>query len=387
MKHIYKISACLVLSLCIWACSSDDDIDGVRDINALPQLNSDDGTISVFDTNRLITIDIKSFDGVSISSMEVLSGDTKVADVTINGETGTFNTSSLLNTNSLATGTRDLILRYTTSDGLTATVPISLEIDKSISITRSPARVPLKSNREENFVTFETFTAGATIDDVEAFYKIGEEGMQINTGLSFNTEKDSINLNDRDYLDYGVEIGDTLFYDIVASSGALTDTISTSIIFTTLGFGNVQSGIIDNGDNQLYSLASNETVDGEDEDEIENAEVMFEIPANIRSTDNSDIQFVRVALPAGINSTQEYFDQNDLIRAIEVFDSGAKSDAIVNARLDDLYVYRVTRQEGEEGKEEEVVYFGTVIVKDVAVINNVTVAIAFDYREAQAVEP
>ena len=383
MNNIKLIPIGIFISLLGISCTSDDDaVTPLLDVVAV----FEDSPISRFDTNTTLNIRFESvLEGQKVESAAVFDTLQKLGDVTLNGNTGTFNTSILppfeFGKEKKKTGTFDTRVTYQSTRGNTTTIRIPIEVVNPLTITKEVASTPYKSNDPENFIVFETFTKEAPIDAVTAQWSINSEEEYQDTGLVFSVNKDSINLNDREYITYGLQPGDTLHYRLTITSGTRSEDVETSIVLTRPKFNSanedmqISNDLTTNG----YNLATASNVNRATEEG--QAEIVFEAPQSIRATADTSIEFVRVALPNG-STVRSYFEDSDVLREMEIFERGAKTSAIVNARQDDLYVYRIIRGEGNEAQT----YFGLIRIGNVTVVNNELTTISFTYQEAEEVK-
>ena len=236
-KHI-KFLKFILVGLLICSCSDDDD-DGKPVEIATPGAFAylETRTISVFDVDAALNVDLFTKNDLSFETLSVENNGTKVADVAIDGATGTFNSSSLLpfefGDDDKPTGAFNLDFIYSLSDGASfASKNQNLEVTKAISLSNEVNSYIINDTLNTSIV-YALNTKEATVDDVIVTYKVGSEGMEVTIDdRDFNVKKDSINFKDGAYRNYNLTVGDTLFYKFTATSGTLTDSVETSVVFT-----------------------------------------------------------------------------------------------------------------------------------------------------------
>lgn len=243
MKNIKYIKYSLLMALAFFTFSCDSDEGEVEyaEGNSYPVLRESE--ISFFDIEEDLTFDVFVEPGATLSSLEVFIGDEKVADATV-GEgtvaenTAVFNSSSLLPfefEDDAETGTIDLTVFSTGTNGDQGRTYLSVDVIDPLSFTNEVSSVTYGDTAieedEDAVISFETFTLGATIDSITLSWKNGADGTYVeDTVVPLTTEGGEMDLRNLDYInEYGLDAGDELFYQVVVTSGMLTQSIETSV--------------------------------------------------------------------------------------------------------------------------------------------------------------
>lgn len=227
-KYLKYISFCLVAAVSFTSCDSDDGyLPEPRQLNGYAYLS--ETTISPFDTNADLKIDLFSNNGVTFQSIEVLEDGQVIANPSASGESTTFNSSVF---GDFASGDEfDVRLRSTLSNGTVAEDPFTVSVDDAITLDEdNPTALTLDSLANGAAVTYETFTHSATIDDVSLWLKKNSAGTYVESNSGLSTEGATVNFTDTDYADLGLAVNDTLYYTFRATSGDLSQDAEGEIV-------------------------------------------------------------------------------------------------------------------------------------------------------------
>jgi len=350
-----------ISSIIAVSCDSDDDVPYTVG-NSLALLEEDQ--ISFFDINELITFNISELSAsTALTGLEVLIDDVKIADGTIVDEvTATISSSSLLpfefegaDGEITNTGTFDLLVLSTEANGEVGRNELSLDVVKPLSFSNEINSVVYGDVTTENSeVGFETFTSGAVIDEVIVSWRKGIEGTYVeDTAKSFNVAGDFLDLNDLDYIDYGLAVNDTLYYQFTATSGVLVDTVETSVVLLPQVFNNeVSVNLSNTALNVEYNLTTGEEI-------TELSEVLGELAffENQGFSTLEGISFVKLA-DAGTDFFEAYTNVDSAKADFEV------GVALTSTQVEtgDIYVYEAVR--------DSVTYYGAILVGDVVNVNS-----------------
>jgi hypothetical protein len=363
-KHFKSISLCILVAVGFSSCTTDDNSLDPTNLGGYVHLT--DGTISLFDTNADLNLNLITNSGVTVDAVEIQQDGAVIANATVTGETASFNSSAF---GALASGDKfPLFISSTLSNGSKAGDPATVSVGDAISFDDQPESVEFMNNTE-SILSYSTFTHSATIDDVTLFMKKNEDGTYEESDLVLDVAGDEINLGDIDYDAFDAEVGDILFYKFVATSGTLSQEIVAEIEILPQSFGAATDATLSAaaGMNE-YNLASGEyAVDGE---------MSFVDPSGFGLVD-----FVKATVPMDMTA-EEYFNNTDLFEAEAEYDAGVKLTSIVTVSDEDVYIYKVTRTiTDEDDVESDVVYYGIIKIGDTVVVNGTENSFDFQYAE------
>ncbi|MCJ7757994.1 MAG: hypothetical protein MUP24_07570, partial [Gillisia sp.] len=262
-KHFKSISLCILVAVGFSSCTTDDNSLDPTDLGGYAHLT--DRTISLFDTNADLNLDLFTKSGVTVGAVEILQDGSVIANATISGETASFNSSTLgefvfLDDDDVAhpTGSFPVNVSSTLSNGKTSGDPFTINVVDAISFDEEPGSVMFMDNTE-SILSYTTFTHSATIDDVTLSWKKNEDGTYAESALVLDVDGDEINLGDIDYTAFDAKVGDILFYKFVATSGALSQEIVAEIEILPQSFGAATNATLspDAGMNE-FNLGSGE---------------------------------------------------------------------------------------------------------------------------------
>ncbi len=361
-KHFKSISLCLLIAVGLSSCTPDDNSLDPTDIGGYAHLTT--RSISVFDTNANLNLNLFTKEGVTVDAIEILQDGAVIANAVVSGETASFNTSTL---GALETGSIPLFISSSLSNGKTAGDPASISVVDAISFDEEPESVKFMDTTT-TILSYETFTRAATIDDVTLFWKKNDAGTYVESSMVLDVDGDEINLGDIDYTEYDAKVNDTLYYKFVANSGALSQEIETKIAILPQTFGAATNATLSaDAGMKEYNLGS-----GAYAPAGETGEMSFIDPSGFELA----VDFVEVTVPAGMTA-EEYFNNTDLMVAEAAFNSGTKITSVNDVSNGDVYIYEITRQ-NEDG--EDLVYYGIIKIGNTIVVNGIN-SFEFEYAE------
>ncbi len=359
MKKYFKyLSFGLLAAISLSSCDAEDDLPQSTDVGGYSYLSQ--RSITAFDTNADLNINIFTAQGVTAQSIEVMQNGQVIGNADISGETASFNTSNL---DSVATGKDSwpVKLKTTFSNGnvsedsftISATDVITLDGD-------NPSEVTMDSLSTVS-LSYDTFTRSATIDDMSLWLKKNSDGTYTDSGVDVSVDGGTINLSSTNYDQLNLDVNDTLYYQFNANSGSLSASAESYITIVPKAFTSSNSATLssDLEMNQLNLQSGEITADGD-----ANGEIAYLAPAGFTVVNSADISFV----PA----PSDYFDNADVLSAKQLFEAGATSGtdvtSVTNAAQGDTYVYKATRAvldaDGNPTGETTVVY-GVIKVENV----------------------
>jgi len=372
-KHFKSISLCILVAVGFSSCTTDDNSLDPTNLGGYVQLT--DRTISVFDTNANLNLNLLAASGVTVDAVEILQEGAVIANAVVSGETASFNSSALgdfvfIDDDDVAhpTGSFPLFISSSLSNGNNAGDPATISVVDAISFDDEPGSVKFMDSTT-TILSYTTFTHSATIDDVTLSWKKNKAGTYADSNMALDVEGDEINLGDIDYDAFDAEANDTLYYKFVATSGALSQEIVAKIAILPQSFGAATNATLspDAGMNE-YNLGSGEyAIAGE------TGEMSFIDPSGFELA----VDFVEATVPTGMTA-EEYFNDTDLMVAEAAYNAGTKSTSNDNVSDGDVYIYKITRQNEDE---EDLVYYGIIKIDNTIVVNGTANSFEFKYAE------
>lgn len=399
MKKYIKQIAAFAFIATLASCSADDNMEfATSGGNAVPATTS----ISRLDNNYNLPLNTYTKEGVTVSKVEIYKnaaktpasdpivlGD-KVSDATLSEGKATFNTSTLgsfdnfpvtadgVTTLTGKTGTFDLAVLATYSDGTTTRATFTLTVGKAItwqvknsdgdlanSSTSGVSTIKL-NDPTPAVVNIAPLTKGATTitSIVGQWSKNG--GAYTDLPETFETKKQSINLNKYPYSTYGgIVAGDKITYKFIIASGTQTDNITTTVTFADQVFGASHTGNISDSESTFsFSTGTHDA-----------SEIDFATPFGFAASEDVSIDFVK--------STLDYATAN-LFTAETAYTAGTKEVSLTNLAVGDVIVYKITRSVnfGTEAEPDfqDVLYTGIIKITD-KVAGTTSQELKFSYKE------
>ena len=377
MKNNIKYLLLAFLAITIYSCEEDNSSLDYYDLEANVILA--DNKISVFDQSVDLEINLLTQEGILVNSIEVFKDGTKITDATIDGTSASFNSSNLTpflfensETEELTdlTGSFDVSLYSTLSNGKFINQSSPVTVVSAITNKEELAYVKYLDTTSQ-IISFKTFTAHATVDEVMVQWKKNKTGTYVeDTTKTLSTEENTINLGDLDYINnYGLAKNDTLYYKFIAKSGLLTDEVTTSIAINTQAMNASSMVDLTSSTMNMMNVFNFDTKMREDA-EIEYQNYGFEVSID------ANIEFVKIT-PTNV---EDHFTAGDLFDAEDDFNSGTSQTSFSNVSADDLYVFKTTRT----ADDETITYFGLLLINDVTTVTNDSskeITIEFEFKE------
>lgn len=346
MKYI-KFITFLLISAFIFSCEKEEDpFKENFDLGVNILLTTSE--ISKFDVSHGVDLKIISHPDVSVSKINVESGDSK-ADATLADNTASFNSSifgDLEGKESI-----DFTIDATLSNGKPYRKTFGVSIGNVLGISKALNELTYNSSIEDT-LAFKTTTNSATINSVTLDWKKNNAGTYAATnptGEALNVEGDEIyfiNVDNTTY-DYDLNIKDTLYYRFIATSGTLKDTLEVimpvkSQVFEAYKTSSVYSDVLKN---KLNLSTGSYYADNDSEGK---GEIVFKAATSgFEKEGSTEIDFVKVGDLTSelehVNTTTKFYMEKDLLAIMRVYDDGTKITSVDNPIKDDLYVYKITR--------------------------------------------
>lgn len=372
MKNYIKyLSFCLLTAIGIASCEKNEDLSepDLTELGGYAYL--EDQTITTFDVNEELEINLLSNGSVSFESIEILQNGERIATASlINDSTATFSTSALSNLATINTNEGSvsvpLKIRSMLSNGKVAEDAFTISVEPVISLENDFVSVKLKDTTTTN-LSYSIYTFSANVDKVSLLRKLPGDIEFIDTNMNLPTDDGQIDLSAIDYEALGAGIGDTIVYQFVVKSGALKQTAQAEVVILTQDFGSTTTTTLSttpsmNAYNFGDAAYVNDTIP---------AEITFNAPMGFSTA--SGIDFVKANVPTGMTSA-EYVADLDLFEAETVYESGTKITSIPAVAMDDVYIYKVTR--------EQLVFYGIIRIENVTSVNGgETVSIDLTFAE------
>lgn len=377
MKNLKKI-VLICLSVFILSCDKQDDLIDVSNVGANTLLKTP--TISKFDISENIKLEFLTGNEITVTKSVIKFKDKKV-DATISKDPktdrqiGVFNSSIFGDLTSVAKLKKDkknfIIFKAisTLSNGQTMTQDFKIFIENDIlSIVKKISDLKYTSKITDT-LSFKTETNSAVISSVALNWKKNKSGTYASTsptGKALNVKGDSIvfkNLNETTY-GYGLKVKDTLYYQFIAASGTLKDTLEISIPINSQNFEKYATlNLYSDLEKNKLNLETGKTY--ADTDPKEKGEIKFMTPSGFEKNGVVSIDFVKVGDLSTeakyLNTKEKFFSEKDLLAIKKIYDAGTKITKVNSPAVDDLYVYKIDRIIEDENKNKKTVnYYGLI---------------------------
>lgn len=377
-KQIKYWGLSLFLAAGLTSCESDEadyQEDATADIGGYARVT--DRSISRFDRNSDLNINLFTAEGVTAETVEIVQGGSVIGSANVSGETASFNTSILgdftfPNAGGVdqQTGSYPLRVRTTYSNGQTSEDPFTVNVGKVISLGDNATETTMDSLSSVT-LDYEVSTFSADVDDVLLELKKNSDGTYTDSDVDLDTEDGSVMLSETNYTDLDLDVNDTLYYRFTATSGSLNDVTSGQVAIIPKAFTNTNSATISNDlmTNQLNLGSGEVTADG-----TEGGEIRFLEPTGFEVIEGSNIDFVQV--------DEDFFDDADVLTARAAYENGTAMESFTNLENGDTFVYRTTRDvEDEDGNSETFNFYGVFQIGNVTVVDGIVVSFDIDYAE------
>jgi len=377
-KQIKYWGLSLFLAAGLTSCESDEadyQEDATADIGGYARVT--DRSISRFDRNSDLNINLFTAEGVTAETVEIVQGGSVIGSANVSGETASFNTSILgdftfPNADGVdqQTRTNKKKKRTTYSNGQTSEDPFTVNVGKVISLGDNATETTMDSLSSVT-LDYEVSTFSADVDDVLLELKKNSDGTYTDSDVDLDTEDGSVMLSETNYTDLDLDVNDTLYYRFTATSGSLNDVTSGQVAIIPKAFTNTNSATISNDlmTNQLNLGSGEVTADG-----TEGGEIRFLEPTGFEVIEGSNIDFVQV--------DEDFFDDADVLSARAAYENGTAMESFTNLENGDTFVYRTTRDvEDEDGNSETFNFYGVFQIGNVTVVDGIVVSFDIDYAE------
>ncbi|SEB78220.1 hypothetical protein SAMN04489761_1752 [Tenacibaculum sp. MAR_2009_124] len=378
-KSIYKsLLATSALSLLVLtSCDTNESPYNFDDLggNVIP-VNS---SITNFDTNEDLDLKIFTDANISIQSISILKDGNRVSDASIiSDEKATYNASSLApynqfqddQGNTVDYGVFNVSIVTELSNGKTIDNEHPVTVKKALSLETEVSEIEYKNpynqpdengNAVKKEISYDIFTAKASIDEVIVEWKKNSNGTYSDTGNSFNTESDIIDLKTLAYInEYNLQIGDTLYYRVTAKKGSISESIETSVAINTQTTNTAGDNLFSNSNNE-FSFSESAT-----------AEVTYSAST---ITSAGSIAFLKLNLSG--QDLEDYYSAGDLFMIRDDFNAGSSISSITPLELNDIYLYKILR--------DGTTFYGMIKIGDI-VYTNGNEEVNITYKEGSILE-
>ena len=374
---------CLFIAVGLASCESEEDDlqERVSDLGGYALLT--DRSLSRFDANEELNIDLITAEGVTAETVEILQDGEVVGTATVSGQSATFNSSILGNFTfpdddgvDQEEGTYPVRIRTTYSNGNVSEDPFTISVGKVVSLGNAadeydnPSETTMDSLSSVT-LAYEVYSFSAPVDDVNLMLKKNEDGTYMPSGVELSTDGGYVELSETNYEELDLMVNDTLYYKFTATSGDMTDVVESSIAITPKAFSTSNSVTLtdDSLTNQL-NLATGEI----SEEGNEEGEIRFLDPTGFEVINDVDLSFVEVE--------SDFFEEADVLTAREAFEAGDAQTSFTDLESGDTFVYKVTRQiEDEDGNVETFNYYGVLQISNVTSVDGEVVGYDVEYAE------
>lgn len=370
-KTIKLMSLCLFVALGFTSCEpAEDDIrPEPRELGGYAYLS--DRTISSFDQNEDLNINLFLAEGVEAESVEIIQDGEVLGSATVSGETASFNASIL---GDLEAGDSFPVrVRTTLSNGNVAEDPFTIAVVDALTLDEIPENARFMDTTA-NILSYSTFADYATIDQVSLYFRSNLDDEYSLIADDLDVAEGEIDLGDFDYEAMNVTPGDTIFYRFVAASGDMSEEALAIIPVVAQEFGPGTMATLSNDPTMdSFSLATGEYVPNEE------AEMLFMSPLGFQT--EMGIDFVTATVPDDMTAT-EFVEETDLMEAEDIYMNGTPMTSVEDVEAGDVFIYRVVRQ-NEDG--EDMVFYGIMRIGDVTVTNASEESFEFVYAEGNII--
>lgn len=227
-KHLKFLSLCLLVAIGFSSCDTDDD--GTRDdaIYVGGYAYPSDRSITLFDTNANLNINLFTDAGVSVESVDIMQGGSVLTSATVSGETASFNSSVF---GDIAVDDEfDLRVKTTLSNGNVVEDPFTVVVSKALELDEdNPTALSLSSLADATLV-YEISTFSATVDAASLWLKKNDAGTYADSGADVAINGEEVALSDTNYDELNLAVNDTLYYQFNVSSGTLSQSEEGMIV-------------------------------------------------------------------------------------------------------------------------------------------------------------
>ena len=366
-----------------------------------------DTKISRLDTNNDIALQVVTKSGVTATKIEIFNNiaasttaaiilGNKIADGTLTSATAATFSSSTISGNAnfasnqaTATGAIQLAFVTTYSDGTTTTSRFAITIARGINFVNSDGIVIsstginnvkyLDPSLTNNIISYKVYKkyAATVVDNVTVEWKKNLNGTYAPVTGTFPITNGSIDLGTIPYADYGLAVGDDLYYRFTVTSGTQKDYIETFVTVTNQVLNSSKSA------NLYQDLTANkfsfQTGMNYADTDTTHGEIVFTSPFGIAKEVTTSINFVKVN-----NPSTTYYTDTDLFMADADYNAGTKVTSLTNLASDDVIIYKVTRNINTGTVDTPVykdfTYYGLLKI-GAKTSDNSTTSFMFDYKE------
>ena len=284
------------------------------------------------------------------------------------------------------TGSFNLRLVSTLSNGRIGENAGKIDVIKPISLIEEVASITYRDTAKTNVISYQTFTAGASIDSLMVSWKNGKLGTYELVDENFSTDEGKIDLKNRDYINnYDLMVGDTLYYKFTVSSGDLSSEVESKTAILAQPVGSSTAVTLSQDPLESKVNLQNGLVLPSSSMEGEIAYIKNEtgvISAGFQRLEDVPIDFIQFTPPNGVTADQ-YYERNDILLLETDFMAGTivENGTFDNVQKDDLFLYRALRPISNNARESEF-YYGILKIDEVSNINNgESITFDFSFRE------
>lgn len=352
------------------SCEDDDKTDRALElIEQSVDLDISPKSISTFDTRQVFAIAANPEGSNSISSVDLSLENFDLNDrgarVRQQGQYTPLTTVSISNNTGEVTLSQDELLLENTSittyirllddekNGSVAIIPMTLFNPVEASATSDKLEAQTTVN---DTLIYDITTRSAIVDRVEVeqktFFDGSYEAVPNPVGGPWSVDEGQYIFQGEDF-----NIMDTVYFRVTAFSGELTANVSNIKVFIdTQRIDEISnSDVVLDVDTNSFNLQTGSIV--------EDQEFVFDDEnSTLGSSEDVAIEFVKIPNDA----TSDFFKGGDLIRANEIFEAGTKMSVINNFNVEDVFVYRLTR----EVMDKEITSTGLLRVNQISIVDS-----------------
>ncbi|MFV0249142.1 MAG: hypothetical protein ACK5H1_09340 [Tenacibaculum sp.] len=386
-KIIYNnIAFISILGLFLLA-SCDSNNQHPDSVNLGANVRLENETISNLDQNEDLELNLITNPNVSVESISIFKGANKVADASvISSSKATFSASVLAPYNEFGEDKdedfgvfEDISIISELSNGNTIDHIYHIEVTEAISFDRATVNEVEYKNPYDDIVSedgekeelkkeviYNIFTAKA-IPEIKVEWKKNADGtyaiVEKESGAAFNSKADTINLKTLDYITkYNLEKGDTLYYRITATKGAISESLETKVAILPQIM-SAKSSFAFSDKNKKFSFSDSEQTD-------------LEYSKPLTLTSSSSLAFAELSLSG--TELSDYYNRGDLFDARNDFEAASPLNSISSLQKDQVYLYKIVIDELE--------FYGMIKIGDIIVTNNDEEVVNIEFKKGNILE-
>lgn len=355
MKNTHKILFFFALAAFLFSCEEDDNLRNEINVGANVLLKTT--SLTKFDINDNVKLEFIPLSGIKITK-SVVEFEGQKAELTISEDPKTSRQIGLFSSSifgDLYNAKSPLVFKVssTLSNGKTMSQYFKISVNKNVLSIVKKQNISnlIYMSKIPDTLAFKTTTNSAIINSVTLDWKKNKSGTYATTsptGKALKVKGDSIiftNVDETTYT-YGLKVKDTLYYKFIATSGSLKDTLEVIIPVSSQNF-SAYSDLKINSDLSKNKLNLKTGAYYANDDAKGKGEIKFKSPSGFEKEATTAIDFVKVGDLSGesiyLNTPDKFYNEKDLLAIKKLYDSGTKTTSVDSPSLNEMYLYKITR--------------------------------------------